>query len=89
MSEKPDKEYSTEKEQITLADAKKIWKEMDETKYSDELIKVVVDAASIGAEIGDTPIYTIANALTAQTMIAYNQMIDEKISKAKKSWGIY
>jgi hypothetical protein len=85
MSEKPDKEYSTEQEQITIEDAKRHWAKMNEKKFPDDMIGVMINAAYTGTDKE----WNIANALTAQAMIAYNEMIDEKISKAKKSWGIY
>lgn len=84
MSEKIYKEYSTEQEQMTLEDAKKIWKKMEAKKQPDDRIEIMLTAAYTGANKK----WSIANALTSLAMIAYNQMIDEKIAKAKKSWGI-
>jgi hypothetical protein len=83
MSEKTYKEYSTEKESM-LANAKSLWAKMNAKKQPDDRIEVMIT----GAYTGTNPEWSIANALTALAMIAYNQMIDEKIAKAKKSWGI-
>lgn len=82
-------DYNTEQEGATLDKARDIWAELEETKYPIKEIKTVVNAAKIGAEIGDVSISVIANAMAAYVMIAYNDMVDAKIEEAKKSWRIY
>lgn len=72
-----------------LDKARDIWAKLEETKYPVEKIKTVVDAAHIGAKIGDTSVAVIANAMAAQVMIAYNEMIDAKIKESKETWRVY
>ncbi len=53
------------------ASATKIWKQMKEAKYSDEEIKHEI---------------ALGWPLKASAMIAYNEMIDRKIERARKTW---
>ena len=70
---------------MTLQEARNKWDEMEKTKFSIIEIKQTIDNAF---EYSHDPHWATANAQTAQSMIAYNDMIDRKIKQAKKSWGV-
>ena len=63
------------------AEAVTKWAEMEKTKYSDKEIRRFIK----DAEWGDS-IFAVANAETAKSMIMYNEMIDRRIEKARKTW---
>ena len=64
-------------------DPRVLWEEMRQTKFSDDQIREMIWGAM------DCPVeYASGNALTAQAMIAYNEMIDARIERAQRSWGM-
>jgi hypothetical protein len=65
---------------MTKEEATAKWQEMKETKYSDKAIKKVISWETTN-HTGD-----IANQLKAMNMIAYNQMVDSRIEKARLTW---
>lgn len=60
-----------------------LWSKQKETKYSDIEIKQVIEYAYTG-----NLEYSGVQAQTAMAMIAYNEMIDNRIENARKSWGL-
>ena len=68
---------------------RELWAEWKRTKYGDEQIKEHIDNAHHNAhyECADQG-YIQGQCLTAQAMIAYNEMIDERIERARRTWGM-
>lgn len=66
-----------------------LWEELRQTKYLVEDIKDHIDNAHCNAhyECADQQ-YVQGQALTAQAMIAYNNMIDARIERAQRTWGM-
>lgn len=60
--------------------AVEIWRRMEATKYPNPEIKQTIEYAF------ENPAFAGANAQCALAMIAYNEMIDSQIEKARKSW---
>jgi len=82
--EVPDRRFLSDEERERYEIALAKWQKMRETKYSDRDIKSFIDGAiSAGVRNIDDTLATIA---VAQAMITYNEMIDERISAAQRSW---
>ena len=75
--------------QFSEKSPRELWDEMRQTKYPDADIKEHIDNAHCNAhhECADQQ-YIQGQALTAQAMIAYNEMIDARIDRAQRSWGM-
>jgi hypothetical protein len=63
---------------------REIWDEWRQTKYNDDDIGHIILSAITGSDER----WVKANALTAQAMIAYNEMIDARIGRAQRTWGL-
>lgn len=62
---------------------RELWAEWQQTKFPDDQILEIIYYAQ------DCPIeYSATNAQTAQAMIAYNNMIDARIERARRTWGM-
>jgi hypothetical protein len=61
-----------------------VWQEWAKSRYSDEDIKGHINKA---VDAFDTD-STTCHATIAQAMIAYNEMILNRIINAKKTWGL-
>jgi len=82
--EVPIKRFLSDEERDRREIALAKWQKMRATKYSDRDIKSFIDIAiSAGVRNIDDTLATIA---VAQAMIAYNEMIDARISAAQRSW---
>ena len=68
---------------------RELWQEMRRTKYTDADIRAIINSAKqySGTDYADEQ-YAQSAALTAQAMIAYNEMIDARIERAQRSWGM-
>jgi hypothetical protein len=71
----------------TKRQPREIWAEMKATKYSDDKIRQLIDNvnASLKYDWDNCGMAEIATAQTARAMIAYNEMIDERIERAQRS----
>jgi len=67
-----------------------IWDEMAKTRYSDDVIRnhinIAIELQSSEKLLSNE--YAEVEASIAQTMIAYNEMINDRIINAKNSWGL-
>ena len=59
--------------QFSEKSPRELWDEMRQTKYADDEIRHRIDTAW---------------SHTAQAMIAYNEMIDARIERAQRTWGM-
>ena len=70
--------------QVEQVSPQEIWLKAKATKYSDDHIRSTInDSLNCGE-----PHYAMANAAAAQAMIAYNEMIDNRIQRAMRSQGM-
>ena len=62
---------------------------MRQTKYPDADIRATINSARqySGSDYANEP-YAQSAALIAQAMIAYNEMIDARIERAQRTWGM-
>lgn len=62
---------------------RELWAEWQRTKFPDDQIRETIRYA-----MEKSADYPAADALTAQAMIAYNEMIDTRIERARRTWGM-
>jgi len=70
--------------QVDQVSPQEIWLKAKATKYSDDNIRRTINYS---LDCGD-PDWSKANAAAAQAMIAYNEMIDNRIQRAMRSQGM-
>lgn len=72
-----------------LAKARERWDELRKTKYSDKDIRIAINVGrqASGSDYANEP-YAQSCFQQAMAMIAYNEMVDNRIERAEKSWGI-
>lgn len=72
---------------VKRGQAQEKWDQFKQTKYSDADIRICINDSKLFAELGESD-FAVAKADCAQAMIAYNNMIDARIDRAQKSWGL-
>lgn len=75
--------------EMTKEEAMAKWQEMKATKYPDNKIKICINGGNqySGTDMSNE-MYSQSCFLQAIAMVAYNEMIDNRIERAEKSWGI-
>lgn len=63
------------------------WEKMKATKYPDNKIRICIDSGNrySGTDVSDE-MYSQSCFLQAMAMVAYNEMIDNRIERAERTW---